>query len=171
MKSIEHVEVDLEPVLVPLEWSLMRNRLGFSVFFGWFGWFWVILGVKMGTKVDFFLIGIDRARRAWSGISVGIIWNGTQANRPRFFSDFWVIWVVLGDFMGEDGDLYEIWGLESIELVEFYLESRWNHLEWYTGESAQVFLKIARFLDLFLQFFGVFGGKEGYFWKVFFSNR
>ncbi len=95
------------------------------------------------------------------------MWKSTQANRPRFFSDFWVIWVVLGDFRGDDGDLYEIWGLESIELVEFYLESRWNHLEWYTGESAQVFLKIRRFLDLFLQFFGVFGGKGWYFWNFF----
>ncbi len=34
-----------------------------------------------------------------------------------------MIWVVLGDFMGEDGDLYEIGGLESIELVELDLES------------------------------------------------
>ncbi len=71
---MELVEVDLESVMVHLESSLMRNRLGFTGFFGWFGWFRVILGVKMGTKVDFFR-------------------------------------------------------LESIELVEFYLESRWNHLE------------------------------------------
>jgi len=54
MKSIERVEVDLKPVMVHLESSLMRNPLGFSVIFGSFGWFWAILGVKMGTKVDFF---------------------------------------------------------------------------------------------------------------------
>ncbi len=54
MKSVERVEVDLKTVMVHLESSLMRNRLGFSVIFGSFGWFWAILGVKMGTKVDFF---------------------------------------------------------------------------------------------------------------------
>ncbi len=27
---------------------------------------------------------------------------------PGFSSDFWVICVILGDFMGEDGGLYEI---------------------------------------------------------------
>jgi hypothetical protein len=42
MKSKERVEVDLEPVIVHLESPLMWNRLGFSVIFGWFGWFWVI---------------------------------------------------------------------------------------------------------------------------------
>jgi hypothetical protein len=54
MKSIELVEVDLESVLTLLESSLMRIRLGCTEFFGCFGWFWAILGVKMGTKVDFF---------------------------------------------------------------------------------------------------------------------
>jgi hypothetical protein len=51
------------------------------------------------------MIGIDTARRARSGNSVGIIWNSTQANPPRFYCFFPVIWVVLGDFRGEDGDL------------------------------------------------------------------
>ncbi len=50
------------------------------------------------------MIGIDRARRVLSEIPVEIIWKSTQANQPRFFSDFWVIWVVLGDFRSEDGD-------------------------------------------------------------------
>ncbi len=67
----------------------------------------VVLGDFRGLKKLFF-IRIDGARRARSGTGVGIIWKSTQANRPRFFSDFWVIWVVLGDFMGEDGDLYEL---------------------------------------------------------------
>jgi hypothetical protein len=77
----------------------------------------MVLGYFRGLRKLFFSIRIDRAPRARSGTSVGFIWDSTQANQPRFFSDFWVIWVVLGDFMGEDGDLCEIGGLESIELV------------------------------------------------------
>jgi hypothetical protein len=98
LESIELVELDLEPVLESSEIVHRRIGPGFSVIFGWFGWFWAILGVKMETKVDF----------------------------------FW---------------------LESIELVEVYLESRWNHLEQFTGESAQVLL----------WFLGDLGG-FGWFW-------
>ncbi len=103
MKSKELVEVDLESVLVLLESSLMRICLGCTEFFGCFGWFWAILGVKMGLRQIFF----DWNRQSSSSSiwnPVGIIWNSTQPNRPRFFSDFWVFWVVLGDFRGEDGD-------------------------------------------------------------------
>jgi hypothetical protein len=36
--------------------GIVHRRIdpGFLVIFGCFGWFWAILGVKMGTKVDFF---------------------------------------------------------------------------------------------------------------------
>ncbi len=61
--------------------------------------------------------------------------------------------------MGEDGDLYEIWGVESIELIEFYLESGWNHLECYTGESAQVF-------QWFLGVLGDFIGEDGDLYEI-----
>jgi hypothetical protein len=54
------------------------------------------------------MIGIDRARRAGSGTSVGIILDGRQTNPSGFFFDFWVFWVVLGDFEGEGRDLGEI---------------------------------------------------------------
>jgi hypothetical protein len=104
MKSVERVEVDLKTVMVHLESSLMRNRLGFSVIFGSFGWFWAILGVKMGTKVDFFFIRIDRARPARSGISLGIVMDANEANPFGFYWVFGVIWVVFGDFRGEDED-------------------------------------------------------------------
>jgi hypothetical protein len=48
---------------------------------------------------------------------------------PGFSEIFGCFGMVLGDFMGEDWYLYEIRRLESIELIELYLESGWNHLE------------------------------------------
>jgi hypothetical protein len=78
-----------------------RIRSGFTRFFGWFGWFLAISEVKVRTNVYFF-IGIDRARRARSGISLGIVMDANEANPFGFYWSFWVIWMVFGDFRGED---------------------------------------------------------------------
>ncbi len=126
MESIELVELNLEPVLESSGIVHRRIGPGFTVIFGWF---WVILGVKMGIKVDFFPIGIDRARRVLSGIpleSSGIVHRRIGPGFTGFFGCFGWFWVILGVKMGIKVDFFR---LESIELVEFYLESRWNHLE------------------------------------------
>ncbi len=54
LESIELVELDLKPVLESFGVVHRRIGPGFSVIFGCFGWFLAILGVKMGTEVDFF---------------------------------------------------------------------------------------------------------------------
>ncbi len=55
--------------------------------------------------------------------------SSLMRNRLGFtgwFGWFGWFWVILGVKMGTKVDFFL---LESIELVEFYLESRWNHLE------------------------------------------
>ncbi len=52
-----------------------------------------------------FLSGIDTARRARSGTSLGIGMDTNEANPFGFYWLFGVIWVVFGDFRGEGEDL------------------------------------------------------------------
>ncbi len=47
---------------------------------------------------------MDRARRARSETTVGIVLHAKEANPFGFYWVFWVIWVGLGDFRGDDGD-------------------------------------------------------------------
>ncbi len=47
---------------------------------------------------------MDRARGARSGTTVGIVVDTKEANPFGYYWGFWVIWVGLGDFRGDDGD-------------------------------------------------------------------
>ncbi len=58
----------------------------------------------MWTKVDFFLIRMDRARGARSGTTFGIVLHAKESNPFGYYWGFWVIWVGLGDFRDDEVD-------------------------------------------------------------------
>ena len=71
------------------------------------------------------MIGIDRARRARSGTSLGIMLDAKEANPFMFFNNFHVFSVFFCsffDFTRVRGVFLETFFLESIELIKFYLE-------------------------------------------------
>ncbi len=47
---------------------------------------------------------MDRARGARSGTTVGIVVDTKESNPFGYYWGFWVIWVGLGDFRGDDVD-------------------------------------------------------------------
>jgi len=71
------------------------------------------------------MIGIDRARRARSGTSLGTVLNAKGAHPGGFFYNFHVFSVFFWsffDFRGVRGGIFGNFFLESIELIKFYLE-------------------------------------------------
>ncbi len=61
---------------------------------------------------------MDRARRARSGTTVGIVVDTKESNPFGYYWGFWVICVVLGDFRVMMGTKVDVFRLEWIELVE-----------------------------------------------------